>query len=404
MLKHSRIIIFIALTLQTWFFIGENTVFAQTYPQYIPSISISESYDSNVFFSNIPGDKSDFVTTITPAIRKEQRGRLIDWGGSLLLNGNIYAKHPSLNYISVTGSVNATLDNWLAQFVKRTSLSVSDFITYTPQPPAFYSPAATGTTAAENFARGIQGVRANSFFNLFTLNGGYTLSTMTSLRANFSHQYMRFGSTFTSPAGGGFFNTQFLTAGVGPQFAVTARDNIILQATYTGAYYSGTSFELLGATLGWQRKLSQKFSLNLNAGVTKFLGGTQDLQYLGSASLAWQERSTTTTISFSRSVFPSFYVAAAPLISNVATLSVNHLFTEKLTGTASANYAQNEAVSGTQLKFISYFGSAYLNYLFTKQLIGTAAYSHFVTDSSFSGQSFNFNRDLFTLTIRYEWR
>src|SRR4051794_33059574 len=75
---------------------------AQTYPQYIPAIAMTESYDSNVFFNNIPGDKSDFITTITPSIRTDQRGRLINWGGSLLLNGSIYAKNPGLNYISVS--------------------------------------------------------------------------------------------------------------------------------------------------------------------------------------------------------------------------------------------------------------------------------------------------------------
>ncbi len=377
---------------------------AQTYSQYIPAIAMSESYDSNVFFNNIPGDKSDFITTITPSIRTDQRGRLINWGGSLLLNGSIYAKNPSLNYISVSGSVNATLDNWLAQFVKRTSLSVSDFITYTPTPPAFYSPPSTGSTAAENFAHGIQGARANSFFNVFGLTGGYIFNPMTSLRANLTHQYMRFGKSYTSVAGGGYFTSQYLTAGVGPQFAVTARDNVTVQATYTAAYYSTSSFELMGATLGWQRKWTQKLSSNLTGGVSQFLGAAKDLQYLGSASISWQERSTTTTLSFSRSVFPSFYVQATPLISNVATLSVNHQFTGKLNGTASANYAQNESVGGGGVKFISYFGTANLNYSFTQRLIGSASYSHFKSDSKFTGQDLSFNRDLVMLTIRYEWR
>ena len=384
-----------------------DPAYAETYPLYIPSVSMSESYDSNVFFSNnVQGPKDDFVTSITPAIRTEQRGRLINWGGSGQLTGNIYARNPGLNYISLTGSINATFDNWLAQLVKRSSLSVSDFITYSPQPPAFYAPVATGTSGAENFARGIQGVRANSLFNVLTLNAGYAFNPMTSLRANLTHQYMRFGSTFATPAGGGYFGTQYLVAGVGPQFALSARDNVSVQATYTAAYYSAGGFELMGVTLGWQRKFSQRFSSNITAGVSKFLGGTitENIQYVGSASASWQERSTLTTVSFSRSVFPSFYVSAAPLISNVASLSVNHQFTQKFTGTISGNYAQNESVSGPPLKFISYFVSANLNYSFTKRLIGSTTYSHFISNSTSSGQNIDFNRDVFIVSIRYEWR
>jgi hypothetical protein len=380
--------------------------FAQSQNEIIPSISVSERYDSNVFFSNISQNTADYVTTISPMVNIRRQSRLIDLTGSLLASGNFYVRNPTLNYASITASVNASLDSLMARFVKRTTLSVNDFFTYTPQPPAFYAPPASGAGAGgpENFARGIQAVRANSLINVFGMSGSYAIDPTVSLTGSFRHQYMRFGSAFASTVGGGFFNTQYLTASVGPQFAVTTKDTVSVNANYSAAYYSTSGFQLAGATVGWQRKLSQKFSFNVNAGVTEFLSGQQSLQYVGSGQLTWQERSTSTTLSASRSVFPSFYVTSTALVSNIVTLNVNRQFSERLTGSVSGNYAQNQSVSGPNLKFTSYSGSININYLFTKRVTGTASYTRFVSNNSFAGGTFGFNRDIIVFTVRYEWR
>jgi hypothetical protein len=103
-------------------------------------------------------------------------------------------------------------------------------------------------------------------------------------------------------------------------------------------------------------------------------------------------------------VFPSFYVTSTALVSNVITLNVSRQFTERLTGSVSGNYAQNESVSGPTLKFTSYSGSLNINYLFTKRVTGTASYTRFVSNNTFAGGNFDFNRDIVALTIRYEWR
>jgi hypothetical protein len=379
---------------------------AQSQNEIIPSISISERYDSNVYFTTTNVNPADYVTTITPMVNIRRQSRLIDLSGSLLASGNFYARNPSLNYASVTANVNASLDSLMARFAKRTSLSVNDFFTYTPQPPAFYAPPASGPGAGgpENFARGIQAVRANSLINVFGMNGSYVIDPTIKINGNITHQYMRFGSAFASTVGGGFFNTQFLNASVGPQFAVTTKDNISVNATYSAVSYSSTGFQLAGGTVGWQRKVSQRFSFNVNAGVTKFLTSQQPLQYVGSGQLSWQERSTVTTLTASRSVFPSFYVTSTALVSNVITLNVSRQFTERLTGSVSGNYAQNESVSGPTLKFTSYSGSLNINYLFTKRVTGTASYTRFVSNNTFAGGNFDFNRDIILLMVRYEWR
>ncbi len=385
---------------------ASRPAYGQAKTEIIPSVSVSERYDSNVFFTSAKTDASDYVTTISPMVNIRRETRLIDLTGSLQVAGNFYVKNPSLNYASVMVNMNASLDSLVARFAKRTKLSVNEFLTYTPQPPAFYAPPASGAGAGgpENFARGIQAVRANSFINVFGMNGSYVVDPNINILGNIRHQYMRFGSAFATPVGGGFFDTQYFTASVGPQYVLTTKDSISLNFNYSAIAYSTSGFQLAGATLGWQHKFSQRFFFNVNGGATEFLTGGQSLQYVGSGQFTWQERSTATSLGVSRAVFPSFYVTSTALVSNVVTLSVTHQFTERLNGSASGNYAKNQSVSGPSLDFTSYSASANLMYLFTKRVMGTASYTRYVSDSSFAGQGFSFNRDILVLTVRYEWR
>jgi hypothetical protein len=157
--------------------------FAQSQNEIIPSISVSERYDSNVYFTQARKNNADYVTTISPMVNIRRQSRLFDLNGMLLASGNFYVRNPTLNYASITASVNASLDSLMARFIKRTTLSVNDYFTYTPQPPAFYAPPASGAGAggSENFARGIQAVRANSLINVFGMNGSYVIDPTVSL-------------------------------------------------------------------------------------------------------------------------------------------------------------------------------------------------------------------------------
>src|SRR2546425_4309430 len=65
----------------------------------VPSLAVSERYDSNVFF--VPGgSREDYVTNISPQVTVDHKGRLIDGtfrGGA---TAEVYVKNPGLNYIA----------------------------------------------------------------------------------------------------------------------------------------------------------------------------------------------------------------------------------------------------------------------------------------------------------------
>jgi hypothetical protein len=286
-------------------------------------------------------------------------------------------------------------------------------LTYTPQPPAFYAPLPGGTTtlvadAPENFIRGIQASRANSLINVATASTSFGLTQSTSLTGTLSHQYMRFGTAFAPTPGQGFFTTSFLNIGAGPRFNITPVDSLTLMANYSRMSFSqgerfSSSFNTTGATASWNHAFSKRFSGIVTGGATVFSPGG-NLTYLGGLTLIWREQNTDTTLSYSRSVFPSFFIAAVPLISDVVSLSVLHRFTDKVSGSVTGNYGKNESIEGAQLSFTSYGGSAGLNYAITKRMRASLSYTHTVIKNAFLGQNFNFDRDAVSVSVSYEWR
>jgi hypothetical protein len=379
----------------------------------IPSLTVTERYDSNVYFINANQKLADYVTTFSPALSIEHKGRLLDAIGGLRLNAETYVRNPGLNYVAGTGSIAATLDEMVGRFDRRLKLTVSDFMTYTPQPPAFYAPLPGGTTtlradAPDNFIRGIQASRANSFINVFTANTNFGLTQSVGLTGTLSHQYMRFGTAFAPTPGQGFFTTSFLNIGAGPRFKITPVDSVTVMANYSRMSFSqgeafSSSFNTTGATASWNHSFSQRFSGTVTGGATVFSPGG-NLTYLGGLTLVWHEKNTDTTLNYSRSVFPSFFIAAVPLISDVVSVSVLHRFTDKLSGGLTGNYGKNESIQGAQLSFTSYGATANLNYAVTKRLRATLFYTHSVIKNTFAGQNLDFNRDMASVSLSYEWR
>ncbi|WP_447983633.1 hypothetical protein [Nitrospira sp. Nam74] len=391
-----------------------SSAYGQT--RFIPALSVTEAYDTNVFFITSGAHLQDYVTTFTPQIRAEHKSRFFDGGGQISLPASLYVRNPGLNYVAVNTSINVGLDQLTALVDKRWKLAVTDYVTYTPQPPAFFSPvpavgsgtaSTTELSAPANFIRGVQAVRANSLINVAGIKSQYILTPVTSLTGSIQHQYMQFGTTFAPTPGQGFFTTNYLTLGAGPQFQVTPRDTINVNFNYSHMSFSQPSgfssmFNTEGGTVGWTRKFSPKLSANATGGFTVFTGNS-NLQYLASGQITYQERNTTFIASYSRSIFPSFFIAATPLLSQVVSASFIHQFTERLSVNGALNYAKNEAIGNVPLHFDSYGGSAGISYAFSKTWFVSANYMHMVTKNSFSGTDFNFDRDVFSVTLRKEW-
>src|SRR5438445_537241 len=242
----------------------------------VPSLAVSERYDSNVFF--IPGrNLEDYVTNISPQMMVDHKGRLIDGtvrGGA---TGEVYVKNPGLNYVAANGGITLNLDNAVAQLVRGAGLKLADTFYFTP-----------------------------------------------TLKAN------------------------------------------------------------------------------VTAGMT-VIEPSDRVQYLGTASVEGKLQNTDASLSYSRGVYPSFFISGLPLLSQVVTATVSHRLTALLTVTVNGNYAKNESVPAGTLSYESYGATVGLNYTVSRILNASLSYTNSEYKTHSSGLNARFDRNMVMVMLTAAW-
>jgi len=369
----------------------------------IPSIAVSERYDSNVYFIQQGQNLEDFVTTVNPQLRVEHLAKYLNVIAFAGVTGEYYAKNTGLSYIGTNGSVNLVLDKAIQQILRKATLQVSDIFSYTPQPPGFLAPT-TGGAIPETFVRGIQAARANALTNMAMISGSYAFTPQTALQGAYTNSYIQFANTSTSAPLGTFFTTMFHTLNAGPRFQVSRQDTITTNYQYQKAEFSTSGgFESQGGTIAWERQISPTLKASIQGGGTK-ISGIDGIQYLADAMIQWTGKQSTASAHYSRVVAPSFFIAGAPLVSNLLSAIGTYAFTPATSGTLAANYAEASSVGSVSLAYTSYGGTASLAHILTRLVTLTASYTYSYYKTEFSGSSYDFNRNIAMLTARMEWR
>lgn len=76
---------------------------------FYPSIALAEEYNSNVFATET-GEKSDFITYVTPALNVESMGTRGSWRAALVGNAGLYASETDENFFDAAASAGARYD------------------------------------------------------------------------------------------------------------------------------------------------------------------------------------------------------------------------------------------------------------------------------------------------------
>ena len=402
------------IVLMTTMFIGEEAkadpLLVHSDTRIIPSLTIAERYDSNVFFvrgSNL----DDFVTTVTPRITVEHTGQLISGTLTGTVTGEHYVKNPGLDYIAPSAAVNLNLDNVVGKIDRRAKLTVTDRFAATPQPLAFIGPQ-TGNDLPDSFVRGIQAARANTRTNMLMAIGAYELTQAASLQVTYMRSTREFGKTFATPAVGGFFNTTYQTITAGPQVRVTPFDTFGLNYQYLQSNSSSgtdqasinSGFSTQGGTVTWNRILTQNLTANAAGGITVVgSGSTQSVQYLANGQLQWEHQNGSVKLLYSRAIFPSFFIVPTPLLSQVVSLSGTYNFTSHLSATGVVSYGVNEAIGPVQLRYESRSESVSLNYIINRWLTGIVTLRHSDFNTVTGGTEQTFDRNVIILSLRGTW-
>ena len=399
---------------------GGSLAYADT--RVIPSITVSERYDTNVFNAAskfIPPERKkwDFVTSVWPQVRVISSEEGVKTDLLVGANGNTFVNNPELSFISTNGALTSNLDKFVGRWIPGAKLEVSDYFRYTPQPPAFL----TGLQASEGvpdiYTRGLIVARANSTSNTAKVTGSYALAPTVDLLGTYSHSFFSIGRVFVSQGTAGATPTSGLTTethawAVGPSLHLSKGDTVSLQYKNAETSYSGRGAPSQGFTT---RGVEAEYSGTIEDWTVKFTGGGTLVEPgnrtypTGRIVLSTKlDPATTAIITLSRSISPTLFGTIGALVSNTAGVSLEHSLERGVLLTGTINYATNESTPLKSTKFETIAGQLMLTYPLSRTIATTMKYdySHFTFNSSVGGITNDFlvDKSVITLSVVFTWQ
>lgn len=372
--------------------------------KFIPILSVSERYDSNIFFTpKIAGlNRADYITSVSPQLFIRDNARAVATTLQVGAVAERYVNNPTLSYIGYSAGINFGLTGLIGRIFPGVTLNVSDNFSYTPNPPAFLGggsavnnqligeEAKQELSTSDTFSRGIQASRVNTTTNSSTISGGVPVSASTILQATYTYAFIKFGAPVVhrpefSPV---FFGTDTHIVSIGPQIRLSEQDLVSLAYGFSRTTYTGKDigYDSHSATSSWQHYFSRNVNIRVFAGaaVTKLdTGGTAGATSAGNstfvptggASLGWAtSRTTSMSLSYTAGVYPSYQTTTGPLYSHVVSLAGTQRFTDSFGGQMSVNYARNDALGkngGSGIFFDSYTTNVGLYYRVASWAVAT---------------------------------
>lgn len=394
--------------------LGKPVAYAET--RIIPSMSVSERYDSNVWFaprSLVPADLplDDFVTTLSPRLEiKSKSEKRVDATLSAGGTANMFAYNKDLGFLSTDVAGVANLDGWVSQVFRGSTLKLSDTFLYTPEPPAFVT-GGTTSAPADTFSRGIQAFRANTFSNIASAVATFQMMDTVDLKGQYTNSIFTVGTLFvTGPTGGvGFFDTKVNDWALGPSLHLSRGDTLSLsyrqyQLSQTGA---GPTLNFLarGGELEYNSKLAPGWITKVAAGVkvvepgnSAFATGRFEVTHALEQNVQLQVRA-------SRDIAPAFFGTGGALVSNTASVFVVHRFARdvSLLGSGNAGYSETTPIKGT--KYYSYGASGELRYMFLRDTFASLSYTYTYFDLDQVGAlPYLVERSVVMLSVQAMWK
>lgn len=380
--------------------------------QVIPSLSVGQRYDSNVFFARkSPGlQREDFVTTAVPQLRGAYVGDSIAVNAVAGATGEYYAKHTDLNYVGANAGLALNLSKLLDRWWQGATLTAADTYIYSPQAPMFAAGNLAGDPATPHVT-GFQVGRATVSRNVVRTDLALPLNQMLNLTGSYANGFLRYGSSDVVQAGA-LLNNQFQTYTAGLALKASPQDILSVNSVNNEIEFTsqaGGSFTTRGGTLGWEHLFSPMVSLRAHAGATllqRELGGapsTSTVAPVGDVALFWKDRATALTLLYSLGVAPSLQFEAQALRTHVVSLTLTQeTALPNLLAMATVNYGRGDqygASSGADVSYVSVMGSGGVVYKFTPQTFLGMNYSYTNVENNFGGRTVAFDRHVAQLTL-----
>ena len=380
--------------------------------QVIPSISVGQRYDSNVFF--VPKrqglDREDVVTTAVPQVRGYYVGNWFDVNATAGAIGEYYAKHPTLNYVGANTGLVLNLSKLLDRWWQGATMTASDTYVYSPQAPAFVVGNLAGSSATP-FASGFQVGRVNVNRNVLRTDLAVPLTQTISLLGSYATGFIRYGTSEVQQAGV-LINSTYQSYTGGLSLKASPQDLLTVHAVNTDYNFSAQaagSFTTRGVTVGWEHTLTPFVTLQAQAGATvlqRDLVGTSTASLvapIGHLALLWKDRTTALTLAYDLGVSPSFQFQAQALRTHVVSVTLTQQTAiPELLAVANVNYGRGDqfgSSSGAGLSYATVMGTGGVVYKFSPETFLGLHYSYANVDNQFNGNTFAFDRQVVQLSL-----
>lgn len=429
----------------------------------VPTVSATETYDSNVFFTPKsllePGtDPEDFITTVTPQILVSHTGSLIRGNFSAGALVTKYINNPVLDYTGVNVTGQLDVKDWVSKISQRISaLSVRGAYQFAPTLGGFggvaggVGPGFGVTTITSPINTGIITNRVSMHNINLGITGGYILTRSTTVTGTYNYTKLTFGGQ----SGGvdnqlfdtdGHQATMTLTTQLSPtDSAGTSATMSHYQQSQSGGSGSG-SFTTISGTANWARRWTERLSTSLSGGAiatlpidtgipgqsiktqlaptvtasVNYTSFSEGLRAVGASRGPFDDLPTlagslnpggivapgqfTTSLSYGFSVFPSYAFGAGPMKTHIVGANLSGGITSKLTGQLGANFSHG-TTDFPQSTFDTVGITAGVRYLLGPVLASlTYNWLYFTNDSSPTPQTqseYAFSKKMVMLSLSY---
>jgi hypothetical protein len=380
----------------------------------IPSVQVSERYDSNVFFvskSQLQGlTPEDFITTIVPQVRGlyADRRELVKVNAMVGAVGSYYTNNTGLSYVGANAGVVLDMSDLLSQWRPGARWTVSDTYFYSPQPPAFLIGGQSGEPA-NLLVAGFQASRTKTNSNSFNTTLELPLDSTVKLTGSYTNSFIHYGAsqvpraiTLISQ------DIQAYTAGLLVQ--VSLQDTV--RVDFIGNEFNQGSlgaFSTRGGAIVWTHILSNTVSFNATGGVQELSGESNGIRFssviapFGSLAIRWKDPTTSIALVYRSGITPSFQFQSAALLNHLVLFELTQdTPIRDLAGLLRANYSvANEygSNSGGALSWTTVGGTTGLLYRATKKTFLTLTYEYQNVDNVFGGAHFAYDRHVVQLSL-----
>ena len=371
----------------------------------IPILSISERYDSNVFFvPKIPGLKrEDYVTSVSPQLYVQDSRHFAFTTLNVGAIGEYYAINQGLNYIGYNAGLASNLTPLVQRYFPGATLRVSDAFTYTPNPPGFLNgnqahSAIVGNEitdelpVSDQYVRSLQAFRVNTKANTFNINGTYPISPIIGIVGAYSYGTLEFGKNFVpqqQQSNVKFNSLSTHTVTVGPTARLSPRDTLVAAYSYSSTE-GQVVFESHGATLGWLRSLAPNWASRIYGGASLLQqeGTPSQTVGTGGASIFWVKGRTNAALTYNAGIYPSYVNSGAALLSNNVSLNATHQILDNLRGSVGGSYGRDISIADSsnqpELFFETIQGYSRLTYIISRAAAFNLGYTVSYNKGTFS--------------------